>query len=282
MSAGVAGRSRAHAVPLISYFHELDSIPRLSLQEMDELACRVQAGDAAARDRFVCANLRLVVCIARRYTGQGMELIDLIQEGNLGLLYAVDRFDPSRKFRFSTYAHFWIRQCIKHALCRRGQAITLPTYVARLVRKWRKAKAHLAEQLGRRPTVEEVAQGMQLSPRKVRIIKQALRFDHVRPRTGWDETSLGIEEYLPARCSPPEADAMRDDTARYIQSLLEQLGQREAEVLGRRFGLGGDEPQTLAQVGSQLGLTRERVRQIEKGALSRLSAILPQRGSDLR
>src|SRR5213080_3015879 len=173
--------------PLETYLREINETPLLNAEEEKQLARKIEGGDSEARDRMVRANLRLVVNIARNYTGKGLALQDLIEEGNLGLLRAVEGFDPSMNTRFSTYASYWIKQSIKRAIVNTGKTIRLPAYMVELMAKWRRASARLQEELGRAPTQEEIAKSLDLPKKKMNIIKKAIRVYNSAPQTDQPE-----------------------------------------------------------------------------------------------
>ena len=257
--------------PLETYLREINETRLLTADEEKELARAIAKGDVMARDRMVRANLRLVVNIARGYTGKGLGLQDLIEEGNLGLLRAVEGFDPDVGTRFSTYASYWIKQSIKRALINSAKTIRIPAYMVELLSKWRRASARLTEELRRNPTPEEVARLLGLPKRKLPIIKKAIQIYNATPQTdqadsGW---SLG-EMVMDDRVRPPEEELIESDVMKHIKVMMGDLDERAAAVLKMRFGLEGLEPHTLKEIGEKLGLTRERVRQIETETLKRL------------
>ncbi len=264
--------SRAVQSPLESYLREINETPLLNAEEERALAYRIEEGDSAARDQMVRANLRLVVNIARGYTGKGLDLPDLIAEGNLGLLRAVEAFDPSMNTRFSTYASYWIKQSIKRTLVNTAKTIRLPAYMVELLTKWRRASAQLQEDLGRPPTQEEIAARLHLSKKKLNIIKKAIRVYQAPVQTDQEDADWSLDETLLDRNGKnPSSALVEADDLHHVLSLLDKMDPREATVLRMRFGLDDQEPKTLKKIGERLGLTRERVRQIESEALAKLS-----------
>jgi RNA polymerase primary sigma factor len=253
-----------------TYLAEINHTPLLTAGEEKVPAIRVQSGDAEARDGMVRANLRLVVNIARGYTGQGLAIEDLVSEGNMGLLRAVEGFDPAMNTRFSTYAGFWIKQSIKRGLVNTAKAIRVPAYLAQLLVTWRRATGTLTDALGRPPTREEVAGRLGLSKKKVKVITDALAARVPQSDQGGDEP--GIAETLKdARAGSPGAAMTEAEDIEQALHLLDKMEARGAMVLRMRFGLEDKEPKTLKEIGDHLGLTRERVRQIETEALAKLA-----------
>ena len=265
-------KSTAAQSPLETYLREINETPLLSADEELDLASRIEQGDVAARDQMVRANLRLVVNISRGYTGKGLGLQDLIEEGNLGLLRAVEGFDPTVGTRFSTYASYWIKQSIKRALINSAKTIRIPAYMVELLSKWRRATARLSDELGRTPTNEEVARVLGLPKKKLPIIRKAIRISNSTPQSDQSESGWSLGEMvMDERLKAPDETMLDHDILRHAMELLEDLDERESTVLRLRFGLDGDEPKTLKEIGAELGLTRERVRQIETEALLRLA-----------
>ncbi len=261
--------------PLETYLREINETPLLTADEEQELALAIGRGDVQARDRMVRANLRLVVNIARSYTGKGLSLQDLIEEGNLGLLRAVEGFDPAMGTRFSTYASYWIKQSIKRALINCAKTIRIPAYMVELLSKWRRASTRLAEELGRTPTPEEVARVLGLPRKKLAIIKKAIKIYNLTPHTDQPDNGWSLGEMLmDEETNTPEEDLVKHDNLVHIMEQLQNMDPREATVLRMRFGLDDQQPRTLKEIGETLGLTRERVRQIETEALQRLAESL--------
>jgi RNA polymerase primary sigma factor len=269
------GRSESVQSPLETYLREINETPLLSPEGEKSLAERIETGDHEARDQMVRANLRLVVNIARSYTGKGLSLQDLIEEGNLGLLRAVEGFDPRMNTRFSTYASYWIKQSIKRALVNTAKTIRIPAYMVELLAKWRRAASKLQDELGRAPSQEEIARVLGLPKKKLNIIKKAIRIYNSVPQTDQIEAGWSIDEMLmDGRAKTPETEMVETDDLKHVLQLLAKMDQREAAVLRMRFGLDEEEPKTLKEIGERLGLTRERVRQIESEALHKLSESL--------
>jgi RNA polymerase sigma factor (sigma-70 family) len=222
----------------------------------------------------VRSNLRLVVNIAKRYTGRGMSLGDLIEEGNLGLIKAVDYFDPDRGTRFSTYAAWWIKQSIRRALLENAQPVHIPTYMVALINQWRRTAAVLENKLGRTPDVQEMANIIQLPLRKAKIIHQIVKIlSSARGAYSGDDSgedqmlNVTLEDESTGR---PEEVLVADEEQTKVLRLLDEIEPREANVLRLHYGLDGRKPMSLRQIGETLGLTRERIRQIQRGALTKL------------
>ena len=257
--------------PVRMYLKEIGRVPLLTAEEEVELARRMEAGDASARHRLEEANLRLVVSIAKRYVGRGMLFLDLIQEGNLGLLKAVEKFDYSKGYKFSTYATWWIRQAITRALADQARTIRIPVHMVETMNKLVRVSRSLLQELGRDATAEEIAKEMGLSVVRVReIMKIAQEPVSLETPVGEEEDShLGDFIEDEAALDPADAASMML-LKEQISEVLKTLAPREAEVLRLRFGLEDGRSRTLEEVGQSFGVTRERIRQIEAKALRKL------------
>ena len=266
---------------LAVYLKEISRIALLTREEEAELARRARGGDEAAKARLIEANLRLVVQVARRYLNRGLPLPDLIEEGNLGLLRAVDKFDPDRGLRFSTYGVWWIRQGIVRALANQARTIRIPVHVGLLLARYQKEQQRLMQDLGRTPTLEEIARALHTTVEQVEELEEVRRQQPLSL-----ETPLGHEEgRLADVVADPAADPGEVLTRLFheradLVTVLDDLAANERTVLRHRFGLEGDAPETLEAIGKRLGLTRERVRQIEGAGLRKLRALLSARGVD--
>lgn len=258
--------------PLETYLKEINETPLLNADQEKDLARRIAQGDMYARDHMVRANLRLVVNITRGYTGKGLPIQDLIEEGNLGLLRAVEGFDPDMNTRFSTYASYWIKQSIRRSIINSGKTIRIPAYMVELLTKWRRANAQLSDELGRSPSVEEVARHLELPARKLKIVKKAIQLYNATPQSEELDSDWSMGDAVADERHPgPEEEMLENDNLKHVNRMLETMDPREATILRMRFGLDDGEPRTLKEIGELLGLTRERVRQIESEALERLN-----------
>ena len=267
----IALSNRPDAV-LENYLAEIAKVDLLTAAEELELGAAVQQGDPEAREHMIRANLRLVVSIAKRYQKRGLTLLDLIEEGNIGLVKAVERFDPSHETRFSTYATWWIKQAIRRALIDTAKTVRIPSYMVEIISRLKASQLELEERLGRQPTVPELANDMGLGPEKVKLVKRAMR---AAQNSG---DAVSIEAISEARDTLEDTRSARPDEAildaheiERLQRLLDSIDPREAEILRLRFGIDTDGPLTLREIGEKFGITRERVRQIETRALRRLA-----------
>jgi RNA polymerase sigma factor (sigma-70 family) len=263
------------------YLKEISRIPLLWREEEQALARRARAGDEAAKERMVEANLRLVVQIARRYLNRGLPLPDLIEEGNLGLLRAVEKFEPERGLRFSTYGTWWIRQAIVRALANQARTIRLPVHIGLLLGRYQHEQQRLMQALGRAPTAEEIAKANTsvADIEELEEIRQQQTLSLETPVGGEDQARLA--DLVPDPSADPNealTDLFRDRTD--LVSVLDDLAANERTVLRHRFGLEDEPPETLEAIGRRLGLTRERVRQIEVAGLRKLRSLLAARGVD--
>jgi RNA polymerase sigma factor (sigma-70 family) len=262
------------------YLDEISRIPLLTREQEHDLAQRVRAGDQAAKDQMIEANLRLVVQVARRYLNRGLPLPDLIEEGNIGLLRAVEKFEPHRGTRFSTYATWWIRQAVARALANQARMIRLPVHVELLLGRFARERQRLTQVLGRAPTTEEIAAALGTGVEQVEELEEIRRPPLSLDRPV-DDGGLLLRDVVPDRDADPATVLARLFRERAdLVSILDDLAANERTVLRRRFGLEGDPPETLEAIGTRLKLTRERVRQIEAAGLRKLRALLAARGLD--
>lgn len=262
-------------VGLETYFKEINRIQLLTAKEEKELAIRVRKGDPEARELMIKANLRLVVSIAKNYVDRGLMLLDLIEEGNLGLLKAVERFDPDEECRFSTYATWWIKQSIKRALIDTVKTIRIPSYMVELLSKWKSMASNLNVRLGRMPTFEEISEALEIPMESAGIIKTALRASNSSSQTISLENMWTLSEVLEDKDAKEPVQILFDEAeVELIESLLASIDERDARILRLRYGLDNGDPMTLKEIGEKVNLSRERVRQIENDALKKLYCLL--------
>lgn len=260
------------------YLREIGQVKLLTPAEEIELAARIKKGDKKAREHMIKANLRLVVKIAREYEGMGLPLLDLINEGNIGLMKGVDRFDPKKGAKFSTYASLWIKQAIRRALTNLSKTIRLPVHVMDKLTAIRKAEARLHETLDRAPTDEEIAADIDLDARRVRRYRDAARAPVSLDATiGEDDTATVSELVADANAAAPFDRLVSHTDNEMLREVLATLNARESEILAMRFGLGDDHPRTLEELGKHFGLTRERIRQIQEKALKKMRELIVKR-----
>ncbi|HKX73652.1 MAG TPA: RNA polymerase sigma factor RpoD [Candidatus Saccharimonadales bacterium] len=254
------------------YLREIGKIPLLTPEEELALAQKVKAGDKSAKDKMAEANMRLVVSIAKRYSGRGLDFLDLIQEGNTGLLRAVEKFDPDKGFKFSTYATWWIRQAITRAIADQARTIRIPVHMVETINKLLRTQRRMTQELNREPTIEELAKEMEMEPEKIEYvmkIKQDITSLDANVRDDDDDSVLGdfIED---EDAQSPEESATTQLLKEQVKDMLGVLTEREQKILKMRFGLEDGKSHTLEEVGQEFSVTRERIRQIEAKALSKL------------
>ena len=260
-----------NADSLNMYLKEIRQFPLLTVEEERELIDRIGRGDMSARDRLVESNLRLVVSIAKKYQNNGLTLMDLIQEANIGLLIAVEKFEPERGYRFSTYASWWIKQTISRALDNKSKLIRLPAYVVEGVNKMKNVERALTITLGREPTLEEVAKEMGLDEAKVKKLRDSSKeISSLDVAVGDDDEATMGELIADTSSLTPEESMENQTKTEVLDTILGTLEDREGDVIKYRYGLMDGEPRTLEEVGQIFGLTKERIRQIEAKALRKL------------
>lgn len=256
------------------YLREIGKIPLLNAEEELALAQRVVAGEKRAKDKMAEANMRLVVSIAKRYSGRGLDFLDLIQEGNTGLLRAVEKFDPDKGFKFSTYATWWIRQAITRAIADQARTIRIPVHMVETINKLLRTQRRMTQELNREPTVEELGKELEMEPEKVEYvikIKQDITsLDAGVGRDGDDEDSILLDFIEDEDGATPEDSAASQLLKEQVQSVLSSLSDREQKIVKMRFGLENGKSHTLEEVGQEFAVTRERIRQIEAKALAKL------------
>jgi RNA polymerase primary sigma factor len=276
-AARAAREDRSSAVyDLQAYMREINRYPLLTQEEERELGWKIiNENCAESRERMVRSNLRLVVAIAKNYNGRGMPMSDLIEEGNIGLMRAVDGFDPAQGARFSTYASWWIKQGIKRALVNATQPVHIPAYMVELVAKWKVAYRRLEAELGTTPSLHDLARAMDLPLRKVRIIRRAVKAFQTpsqAPRNAFGDLLNLNDMIADTRSNHPGERIFAEEELRTLRQLLDAIDEREAQVLRMRFGLDGGDPMTLKQISDELNISRERTRQIVDEALTKLNA----------
>ena len=256
------------------YLREIGKIPLLNAEEELALAQRVVAGEKKAKDKMAEANMRLVVSIAKRYSGRGLDFLDLIQEGNTGLLRAVEKFDPDKGFKFSTYATWWIRQAITRAIADQARTIRIPVHMIETINKLLRTQRRMTQELNREPTIEELAKELEMEPEKVEYvmkIKQDITsLDAGVGRDGDEEDSVLRDFIEDEDSATPEESAASQLLKEQVQDILSTLSDREQKIIKMRFGLENGKSHTLEEVGQEFAVTRERIRQIEAKALAKL------------
>jgi RNA polymerase primary sigma factor len=253
------------------YLKEIGQTPLLTIEEENALAARIKKGDKAARERMIKANLRLVVKIARDYEGYGVPLLDLISEGNIGLMKGVERFDPTKGAKLSTYSAWWIKQAIKRALANQGKTIRLPVHVVDKLFHIRRAEARLQEAFGREASDEEIASELDTTPDKIRELRTASqRPASLEAPLGYDSDNRVADVVADENAEDPYSELEGKANTAMLRQVMKDLDPREVTILRYRFGLDGDDEKTLEEVGRKFGLTRERIRQIQEIALKKL------------
>ena len=267
--------------PVKAYLKEIGQVPLLSAEEEQTLARAARAGDADARRRLSEANLRLVVSVSKRYAGRGLPFLDLIQEGNLGLMKAAEKFEPDRGFKFSTYATWWIRQSITRAIADQGRTIRIPVHLVEHINRVRKTAGELLRKNGREPTAEEIAVRLEMEPDRVRELLQLAQEPVSLETPVGEEEDAHLEDFIQdEEAGIPVDEAGRQLLRRELMSVLKSLTPREERVITLRFGLDDGRPRTLEELGKEFNVTRERIRQIEAKALRKLRH--PSRAKRLR
>lgn len=256
------------------YLREIGKIPLLSPEEEMELANKIVKGNKKAKDKMVESNMRLVVSIAKRYVGRGLDFLDLIQEGNTGLMRAVEKFDPEKGFKFSTYATWWVRQAITRAIADQARTIRIPVHMVETINKVLRTTRKLTAELNREPTNEEIAEALDMEPDKVdyvmRIKQDIASLDASVGREGDDEDSVLGDFVEDEERDSPEESAANQILKEQLSEIIATLTDREQKIIKLRFGIGGGRPHTLEEVGAEFDVTRERIRQIEAKALAKL------------
>jgi len=260
------------ADPIWQYLKDIHDIPLLTAEQEVDLARRIEAGEEDALREFTLSNLRLVVNIAKRYVGRGLPLIDLIQEGNIGLMRAVQKFDWRRGFKFSTYATWWIRQGITRAIADKGRTIRLPVHIGEALTKLNAAQQRLTQEQGREPTDEELAAELELEPKRIEELRRAARLPSSIDQPIGDDEDSRVADFVADQANPGPEDLTHERALKQAaeRTLVQALNDREKMVLQMRYGLGDGHVYPLEKIGERLGLTRERVRQIERDALRKL------------
>jgi RNA polymerase primary sigma factor len=256
------------------YLREIGKIPLLNAEQELELAKKVVAGDKRAKDKMAEANMRLVVSIAKRYSGRGLDFLDLIQEGNTGLLRAVEKFDPEKGFKFSTYATWWIRQAITRAIADQARTIRIPVHMVETINKLLRTQRRMTQELNREPSIEELAKELEMEPEKVEYvmkIKQDITsLDAGVGRDGEEEDSVLADFIEDEESDSPEDSAANQLLKEEVEAILATVSDRERKIIKMRFGIGGGKSHTLEEVGQEFGVTRERIRQIEAKTLAKV------------
>jgi len=268
---------------LKTYLKEIRDIPLLTAEQEVELSKKIKKGDEQARKKMIRSNLRLVINIAKRYMHLGIPLLDLIEEGNLGLMKAVDKFNHKKGYRFSTYAAWWIKQGITRSISEQGKVIRVPVYMNELISKWKKSKEQMSQKLKRAPSDEEVAKKLRLTKEKTEQINfwLATKTSSLEAPVGEEEESQVMDLIEDRTTASPDSEIEKLLDKERVKNLLDIMSVREKQVLDMRFGLADGKPQTLAEVADKLGVSRERIRQIEEVALKKLRKFVNQQGQEI-
>lgn len=260
---------------LDTYLADINEVPLLTAEQEIELAKRIQRGDLAAREHMIRANLRLVVSIAKNYVNRGLAFLDLIEEGNIGLMRAVEKFDPKAGCRFSTYATWWIKQGIRRSLINTVKTVRVPSYMSEIVSRWKATSMELGYRLGRQATTAEIAELLDLPEQNWDLVRDTVLANSQPVHSMSEDAAAGFADSIEdTRSQSPEQQILTEMELVRMRELLERLEPRESRILKLRFGIGNSEPMTLKAIGKRFGLTRERVRQMEQQALERLGEIM--------
>lgn len=263
------------------YLNEINQIPLLSAEDEKELAIKAAQGDSAAKEKLINSNLKLVVSIAKKFQGNGISFLDLIQEGNIGLIAAIDKFDTSLGYRFSTYAYYWIKTTISRAVNQQNRSIRIPVYMVEKLSKYKKIEQELSQKYNREPTENEIAEKMDISVGEIRELKEYLSDAISLDAPIGDDKEDSFGSFVEDSSNGNPADNYeKEDMSKILLKVLDTLPEREAGILKMRFGIGYSSPLTLEEVGKRYSLTRERVRQIESSALKKMRN--PIRANKLR
>ena len=268
---------------LDTYLADINEVPLLTAEQEIELALRIQQGDMAAREHMIRANLRLVVSIAKNYVNRGLQFMDLIEEGNIGLMKAVEKFDPEAGCRFSTYATWWIKQGIRRALVNTVKTVRVPSYMSEIVSRWKAMSMELTYLLGRAPTSSEIAEELELPPANWNVVRDTVTSNSQPTHSMNEDASSVLADSLEdTKTKTPEEEIFNAFEVQRLQELLEAIDEREAKILRMRFGIGEGNPQpmTLKAIGEQIGVTRERVRQMEQEAMRKLHLTMAREFGD--
>ncbi|MDP7048200.1 MAG: RNA polymerase sigma factor RpoD/SigA [Verrucomicrobiota bacterium] len=265
------------------YFREIGQFGRITREDEIRLAKRIQVGDAEARQQMILANLRFVVKIAMDYEGLGLPLLDLINEGNIGLMKAVERFDPAKGGKLSTYSSWWIKQSIKRAFANQSKTIRLPVHLMEQISRMRRERLNLLDRLGREPTDRELGQTLGVSAAKVALMRRAAMRPASLDSPVGDESSAHLGELVSdENAAVPDRELSDKNISGILCALIGELPKREVHIIVHRFGLDGEEEQTLEEIGQHFGITRERIRQLQNAALAKLHEKLDQLEADPR